>query len=105
PSFYCWLTSCISAVFRRVSQHNLQLPACCHRHGRRCTIRAHGGVAIMGKITKYVAKQPDENGFIHYTDEEHSVWNELITRQLPVVQKYACDEYLEALEQIGRAHV
>lgn len=55
----------------------------------------------MGKVTKYVAKQPDENGFIHYTDEEHSVWNELITRQLPVVEKYACDEYLEALERMN----
>lgn len=55
----------------------------------------------MGKITKYVAKEPDENGFIHYTDEEHSVWHDLITRQIPIVEKYACDEYLDALDKMN----
>lgn len=55
----------------------------------------------MGKGTKYVAKTPDENGYIHYTDEEHAVWHDLITRQMPIVRKYACDEYLEALERMN----
>lgn len=54
----------------------------------------------MGKSTKYVAKVPDANGYIRYTDDEHAVWHELITRQRPVVEKYACDEYLEALERM-----
>lgn len=54
----------------------------------------------MGKGTKYVAKIPDENGFIHYTEDEHAVWNELITRQMPVVEKYASDEYLKALDRM-----
>lgn len=54
----------------------------------------------MGKGTKYVAKIPDETGFIHYTEDEHRVWNELITRQMPVVRKYACDEYLDALARM-----
>jgi phenylalanine-4-hydroxylase len=52
----------------------------------------------MGKGTKYVAKIPDENGFIHYTDEEHQVWHELITRQKKVLPGRACAEYIEALE-------
>ncbi len=52
----------------------------------------------MGKTSKYIAKVPDEKGFIHYTDEEHKVWHDLITRQRPLVEKYACPEYLEALE-------
>ena len=34
------------------------------------------------KHTKYVAREPDANGFIDYTPEEHGVWNTLITRQL-----------------------
>ena len=38
----------------------------------------------MGKSSKYVAKVPDEKGFIHYTDEEHKVWHDLITRQRPL---------------------
>ena len=54
----------------------------------------------MGKTSKYVAKVPDENGFIHYTDEEHRVWRDLITRQRPLVEKYACDDYLNALERM-----
>lgn len=55
----------------------------------------------MGKGTKYVAKVPDADGYIQYTDDEHAVWNHLITRQRPVAEKYACDEYLEALERMA----
>lgn len=56
----------------------------------------------MGKKgTKYVAKTPDANGYIHYTDDEHAVWNELITRQMPVVEKYASDEFLNALDRMN----
>ncbi len=51
----------------------------------------------MGKGTKYVAKVPDENGFIHYTDEEHQIWHELITRQKELLPGRACAEYIDAL--------
>ncbi|HET7676117.1 MAG TPA: phenylalanine 4-monooxygenase [Gammaproteobacteria bacterium] len=54
----------------------------------------------MGKGTKYEAKVPDQNGIIPYTAEENAVWHDLITRQRPVVEKYACSEYLEALERM-----
>lgn len=53
-----------------------------------------------GKGTKYVAKVPDANGIIPYTDEEHAIWSELMARQKPIVERYACDEYLEALERM-----
>jgi phenylalanine-4-hydroxylase len=56
--------------------------------------------AEMGKATKYVAKVPDENGFIHYSDDEHRTWQSLINRQRPIAKKYACSEYLEALERM-----
>jgi len=52
----------------------------------------------MAKLSKYVAKVPDASGYIAYTDEEHAVWHDLITRQRPIVEKYACKEYLEALD-------
>ncbi len=54
----------------------------------------------MGKSTKYAAKVPDADGFIHYTDDEHNIWHHLITRQRPVTTKYACQEYLDALERM-----
>jgi phenylalanine-4-hydroxylase len=52
----------------------------------------------MGKSTKYVAKVPDENGIIPYSDEEHSVWNDLYARQIDIIQGRVCDEFLEGLE-------
>ncbi|MFU8821124.1 MAG: phenylalanine 4-monooxygenase, partial [Gammaproteobacteria bacterium] len=54
----------------------------------------------MAKGTKYVAKVPDENGFIHYTEEEHRIWNELITRQKAVLPGRACAEYIDALDRL-----
>lgn len=50
------------------------------------------------KPSKYVAREPDEQGFIHYTDIEHETWQRLIERQLKVVPGRACDEYLHGLE-------
>jgi phenylalanine-4-hydroxylase len=47
----------------------------------------------MGKATKYISKVADENGYIQWTDEENSVWQELISRQLKCVEEKACDEY------------
>ena len=52
----------------------------------------------MGKSTKYVAKIPDANGYIHYTEEENETWNILITRQKQALPGKACDEFLEALD-------
>jgi len=43
--------------------------------------------------TKYISRVADENGHIHWSDEENSVWQELITRQLKCVENKACDEY------------
>jgi len=47
----------------------------------------------MGKASKYVSRSADENGFIQWSDEENSVWQELITRQLKCVEEKACEEY------------
>jgi len=54
----------------------------------------------MAKGTKYVAKVPDEHGVIHYTDEEHRIWSELITRQKAVLPGRACAEYIDALDRL-----
>lgn len=53
------------------------------------------------KTTQYVARQPDERGFIHYSDSEHQVWHTLISRQMKVLEGRACQEYFDGLEQLG----
>ena len=54
----------------------------------------------MAKLSKYIAKQPDQNGFIHYDAVENETWEVLIQRQMPLVEKYACTEYIEALHSL-----
>ncbi|GIZ11385.1 phenylalanine 4-monooxygenase [Pseudomonas sp. NCCP-436] len=53
------------------------------------------------KQTQYQAREPDERGFIRYPDSEHQVWNQLITRQLALIEGRACQEYLDGIEQLG----
>lgn len=50
---------------------------------------------------KYIAKKPDKNGFIHYTDEEHKTWQMLVERQLKVVEDRACDEFIVGLQKLN----
>ena len=54
----------------------------------------------MAKTSKYVAKIPDQNGIIHYTEDENAIWHELITRQKAMIRDRACDEYLSALDRL-----
>jgi|SRR5579885_725399 phenylalanine-4-hydroxylase len=50
------------------------------------------------KTSSYVAHPVDEHGNANYTNEENQIWHELITRQMPIVQGRACDEYIRGLE-------
>jgi phenylalanine-4-hydroxylase len=52
----------------------------------------------MEHKSAYTSKKPDENGLIPYTEAENAMWQQLITRQLPIVAEYAVDEYLEGLQ-------
>ena len=36
-----------------------------------------------------------------YKPEQHVVWQELVTRRMPELQKHACAEYLDGFQQIG----
>lgn len=49
----------------------------------------------------YIAKKPDSQGYIHYTDEENAVWETLYARQYPIVEPRACIAYLEGLELLN----
>lgn len=55
----------------------------------------------MGKSSSYISKQPDDNGFINWSDEENQIWSELIARQLECIKNKACDEYMHGLDKIN----
>lgn len=52
-------------------------------------------------MTEYVAKKPNSQGLISYTDAENEVWGMLFERQMPIAKQYACDEYLEGIDILG----
>lgn len=51
--------------------------------------------------TPYVSKLPDTQGHIEWSNEENSIWSELIERQMRVIPGKACDEYMEGFELLG----
>lgn len=55
----------------------------------------------------YVAKIPDDNGHIAYTEAENEVWHTLYQRQIPIVAPRACQAYLDGLEglKLSPTHV
>ncbi len=55
----------------------------------------------MAKQSKYVSRQPDENGVIHWSEEENQIWTELVQRQLEIIPNRACDEYMQGLDLLG----
>lgn len=50
--------------------------------------------------TSYVAKQPDADGFIQYTNEENAIWKHLYERQMKTIEGRACDEYFEGIARL-----
>mgnify|MGYP003625044364 CR=1 FL=1 len=52
----------------------------------------------MGKTSQYTSRTPDEQGLIHWSDDENQIWSDLATRQLDCVEGKACDEYLHGLD-------
>lgn len=55
----------------------------------------------MGKSTKYVAREPDSNGVVHYTKEENAIWAELYARQEKAIKGKACDEFVHGLDLLN----
>lgn len=53
------------------------------------------------KKTSYVAKPVDANGHVDYTSEENGVWHDLYVRQLPVINQYACDDFIQGLHDLN----
>lgn len=55
----------------------------------------------MEFVSRYISHQPDEQGMICYSAEEHRVWERLFERQMKLIPNRACDEYLQGLEKLG----
>ena len=51
-------------------------------------------------MVQYVAKWPNKNGVIDWSDTENKTWHQLITRQNQVVQNRACDEFIAGLDAL-----
>lgn len=54
----------------------------------------------MPKTHQYAAKVPDAKGRIAYSDAEHSVWRDLMARQLPAVRQHAAREFLAGVDKL-----
>lgn len=54
----------------------------------------------MPKTSQYAAKVPDAHGRIAYSDAEHSVWRDLMARQLPAVRQHAAREFLAGMDKL-----
>lgn len=52
-------------------------------------------------MTNYVAKTPDQTGFIHYSPEENSTWEILYERQVKIVETRACKEFIEGIKTLN----
>lgn len=57
----------------------------------------------MPKSTDYIAKIPDEAGFIAYTPEEDRVWADLYAQQLPRIHDHASQPYLDGFARVAMA--
>lgn len=56
------------------------------------------------KSSTYVSHPVDAEGNANYSQEENLIWQELITRQIPLVQGRACDEYINGIAQLNFPH-
>ncbi|MEM1243267.1 MAG: phenylalanine 4-monooxygenase [Pseudomonadota bacterium] len=53
------------------------------------------------KATDYIAKQPDESGFIFYDEAENQTWHGLYQDQMAVIKNRACDQFVTGLEKLN----
>ncbi|MGX9462944.1 phenylalanine 4-monooxygenase [Shewanella sp. A14] len=55
----------------------------------------------MSTATKYIAHQPDSQGYIDYSEHEDQLWQQLYQRQVTNMPGRACKAYLEGLNALG----
>ncbi len=55
----------------------------------------------MTTATKYIAHQPDAQGYIDYSEHENQLWQQLYQRQVTNLPGRACPAYLNGLDALG----
>src|SRR6202030_1969604 len=61
----------------------------------------HGGMQMATATLTAAAPYIIRQDYAAYTDEQHSVWAELVGRVFPELEKHAAREYLEGFQIIG----
>jgi phenylalanine-4-hydroxylase len=61
-------------------------------------------MTFMQNAPRYVARAPDAQGFIEYTEDEHKVWETLYQRQVQLIEGRACDAYYQGVLKLGLNH-
>ncbi|EKD70233.1 MAG: hypothetical protein ACD_46C00592G0003 [uncultured bacterium] len=56
---------------------------------------------VYKKESTYVSHPVDADGNANYSADENQIWETLITRQTPILQGRACDEYLHGLKLLN----
>ncbi|ERL55139.1 phenylalanine 4-monooxygenase [Psychrobacter aquaticus] len=57
--------------------------------------------SMTAKKQPYLSHQPDANGHIHYSDDEHAMWQVLLERQAKQTPNRACSAYLQGLDKLN----
>ncbi|MGL6261484.1 phenylalanine 4-monooxygenase [Vibrio sp. WXL210] len=52
-------------------------------------------------MTHYVSKPVDQHGNLDWSTEEDQIWQDLVSRQLPLVKQSACKEYIRGLKLLN----
>ena len=55
----------------------------------------------MNNAAKYISHQPDSQGYINYSEQEHDLWQQLYQRQITNLPGRACDAYLQGIDALN----
>ena len=58
----------------------------------------------MKFVSRYQSHQPDANGYVTYSDEEHKIWQFLFVRQEKILPGRAVDEFISGLALLNLTH-
>lgn len=55
----------------------------------------------MAKASKYTSHPAGPDGRVEWSEQENRIWQELVTRQLDIIEGRACDEFMQGLELLN----